>query len=142
MTRRKGALSRLVHSPDPIFLYGNKLKYPPFLSVQKYNVSTGTLHLQHAYPPGPNSLITAVVDVDLLLSTLQRTDTQVGEWQNVVGYVQAHEDDRKSDRTDTSPKAGQGGTVVKVQAVMLWSAGSLKIGEYEKALEMRKKFGL
>ncbi|KAL8780761.1 MAG: hypothetical protein Q9203_000640 [Teloschistes exilis] len=109
---------------------------------QGEKVSAGTLHLQHAYPPGQDTLITAVVDVNLLLSTLQRTDTQVGEWQNVVGYVQAHEDDEKWDRTDASRKVGRAGTVVKVQAVMLWSAGSLKIGEYEKALELRKRVGL
>ena len=30
------------------------------------------------------------------------------------------------------------GKVVKLQAVMLWSAGSVKVWEYEKALEMRK----
>lgn len=30
------------------------------------------------------------------------------------------------------------GKVVKLQAVMLWSAGSVKIWEYEEALEMRK----
>lgn len=105
-------------------------------------MSAGTLYLQHAYPPGQDTLITAVVDVNLLLSTLQRTDTQVGEWQNVVGYVQAHEDDGKWDRTDASRKAGRAGIVVQVQAVLLWSAGSLKIGEYEKALEMRKRVGL
>lgn len=76
------------------------------------------------------------MDVNLLLSSLKTTDTQPGEWVNVMGYVQAK---------TTQPAHGKGGhkgmcnglVRVKIQAIMLWSAGSLKLGEYEKALASR-----
>ena len=43
---------------------------------------------------------------------MKTPDTQRGEWVNVVGFV--------------------GG--VKGQAVMLWSAGDVKLGQYEKTV--------
>ena len=107
--------------------------------VTEYNISTGTLTLQHAYPSSSgNGCFTANVDVNLLLSTLKSTDTQVGEWVNVMGYVQAPQEKGKS-RDGNGLRGGNvGGKSVKVQAVMLWSAGAIKLVEYEKAVEMRK----
>ena len=81
--------------------------------------------------------------MNLLLDNLKSTDTQVGEWVNVIGYVQ---DDEKA----TAPRncnrvlnqktkaSGMNGRVQIVQAVMLWSAGAVKLGEYEKSLEARR----
>lgn len=56
---------------------------------------------------------------------------------NVMGYVEAK---------TTGSRHGKGGrndmctelVGVKVQAIMLWSAGSLKLGEYEQALASMK----
>ncbi|KAL8693580.1 MAG: hypothetical protein Q9218_001622 [Villophora microphyllina] len=97
---------------------------------------------KHAYPSGQPTVTTAAVDVNLLLSTLKHTDTQVGEWLNVIGYVQAEDGTGKRDRRDMGGQVGFRGNVAKVQAVMLWSAGGVRIGEYEKALEMRKGAGI
>jgi len=72
--------------------------------------------------------------VNILLSTLKSTDTQVGEWVNVMGYL---EEKDRGPRREKGRGRGERGDVgaVGVQAVMLWSAGS---GEYEKAALGRK----
>lgn len=78
--------------------------------------------------------------MNLLLENLKSTDTQVGEWLNVMGYVQ-RVDGSGAVRKSSRPDGGKGpneGHAVKVQAVMLWSAGAVKVWEYEKAVEMRK----
>lgn len=69
-----------------------------------------------------------------MLSTLKSTDIQRGAWLNVIGYV--------NDRL-TGLKRGNGERIVidiTVQAVLLWPAGGVRLGEYEKVLaEKRKK---
>ncbi|KAI4192156.1 MAG: hypothetical protein LQ346_004446 [Caloplaca aetnensis] len=119
--------------------------------VTKYSTVTGTITLQHAYPSPlstQHSCPTAMVDVNLLLSTLKSTDTQVGEWVNVIGYVQGFVDDGDTKEkmkwgSGAGPrnkeKLGQQARIVGVQAVMFWSAGGVKLSEYEKVVEMRKK---
>lgn len=75
----------------------------------------------------------ALVDVNLLLSTLTVTDTQRGEWVNVMGYI-----DEKI--LSLKQKKGELDVVgIKVQAVLLWSAGSVKLGEYEQILAEKHK---
>lgn len=85
----------------------------------------------------------AAVDVNLLLETLKCTDTQAGEWVNVMGYVQGPELEKGGKKSKGVGRQGgkeaDEGTVVKLQAVMLWSAGGLKVWEYEKSLERRKE---
>ncbi|KAL9000520.1 MAG: hypothetical protein Q9169_000813 [Polycauliona sp. 2 TL-2023] len=78
----------------------------------------------------------------LLLETLTWTDTQVGEWVNVMGYVQSPEEGKGGKANRAKHGGGKDGgerKVIKFQAVMLWSAGGINLWEYEKALEMRKK---
>lgn len=58
-----------------------------------------------------------------------------------MGYVQDFEDDtgkEGSSRSNGGKEKGNERRVVSVQAVMLWSAGNVKLGEYEKAVELRK----
>lgn len=101
--------------------------------ITAYDTLTGALKLQHAYPACPNNPTnkacptTAVVDVNLLLSTLKWRDIQVGGWVNVIGYVQDLGKGKIKGR----------GSAVGVQALMLWSAGAVRLAEYEKAVEMR-----
>ena len=108
-----------------------------FSSVTEYVTSSGTLKLQHAHnatDSKASSAIVALVDIELLLETIKATDMHVGAWVNVIGYVDAGA--RVSRRV-----AGTGkdqGIDVKIQAVMLWSAGSIRIGDYEQALQGRR----
>lgn len=93
----------------------------------------------------------AVVDVNLLLSTLKSTDTQVGEWVNVIGYLESSNEDCDARRQQLHGESAQqqGGNeaarrtrVYRVQAVMLWSAGAVRIADYERVLEERKRLEL
>lgn len=113
---------------------------PP--SVTSYATLTGHLHLHHAYPPptaGDRSgrEVTAVVDLELLGATVRSTDTQVGAWVNVIGTVEETTTSRSRGKGEKSKGKGKR-QEVRIQAVMLWSAGGIKLDEYEKAVEGRK----
>lgn len=85
------------------------------------------------YPPSPTICSVALVDVNLLLSTLTATDTQRGEWVNVMGYIE--------DKI-LGFKRGDGGpgeVRIRIQAILLWSAGSINLGEYEQILAEKKR---
>lgn len=87
----------------------------------------------------------------MVLETLKREDTLVGAWVNVMGYVEEVLKEGKRGQRQEQGEAGlavkRGVTAgearralrVKVQAIMLWSAGGMKIGEYERTLEERLK---
>jgi Telomere capping, CST complex subunit len=63
-------------------------------------------------------------------------DLQIGAWLNVVGYIA-----RASPQTGRADVIKDSGNLPTVQALMMWNAGPLKIGEYETALEARKSAG-
>ena len=67
------------------------------------------------------------MDVNLLLGTLHLTDTRVGEWVNVMGYITV-----PSSKQD--PRSEDEQANVSVQAIVLWSAGSVTVDQYEKYL--------
>jgi hypothetical protein len=94
-------------------------------SVDRYDTSRGCLTLQHDFPHGSRAKVT--VDIKLLLSTLKSTDTDVGEWVNVIGYITTPTPIRHP--VIQGPKA-----ITDIQAIVLWSAGPLKIDQYENML--------
>ncbi|MCJ1244570.1 hypothetical protein MMC30_001768 [Trapelia coarctata] len=113
-------LSDLPHLPS-----GSKVRF--LGCVSRYSTQSGNLYLQHAYPKPvagkqAEKEVTAVADLELLGDTVKTTDTQIGEWVNVIGTV-----GEKSKTMDT-----------RIKAVMLWSASGIKLEEYEKAVEGRK----
>lgn len=94
--------------------------------VVAYNVHRGVLVLWHAYPSAPSSSnVLAVVDVTVIVETMRREDLEVGAWINVIGYVQEREGDHGASMT------------VGVQAIIIWGAEGVKLGEYEKAVAGR-----
>ncbi|KAI4122330.1 MAG: hypothetical protein LQ347_006539 [Umbilicaria vellea] len=110
--------------------------------VTKYSTTSGCVTLQHVFPESLAPPVIAVVDVNLLLSTLKSTDTQVGEWVNVIGYLESSNEDCDARRQQLHGESAQqqGGNeaarrtrVYRVQAVMLWSAGAVRIADYERA---------
>ena len=116
-------------------------------SAQMYDVQSGRLHLRHDVPRSSKPAVSALVDIDLLLETIVSTDTSVGEWINVTGYVTRIEPPATAEgggvqRSTGRPEKGKTGplpsTVVHVQAVMLWSAGAVRVREYETTLQDRK----
>ena len=102
------------------------------LSVMSYDVSAGTLTLEHAYPSDLVARPQVTVDVGLILESLKPHLLQVGSWLNVIGYTRKFGLTRKrkqDDRDDTKPASK-----VDLQAVLLWSAGSIRLAEYEHVL--------
>ncbi|KAL3424658.1 telomere length regulation ten1 [Phlyctema vagabunda] len=86
-----------------------------------------TINLVHDHPPGHGLEVS--VDIDLLLTTLKSSDVQQGEWVHVIGYVK----DRPFSTKTKSSKAVT--SQVAVQAIVLWSAGSFRLDNYEKSLD-------
>ncbi|KAI9711363.1 MAG: hypothetical protein M1812_007212 [Candelaria pacifica] len=104
--------------------------------VTDYSTVTGTLLLKHDYPTSSPGPATARVNIDLVLSNIKATDTQIGEWVNIIGYITAPTPGRKNASLNRSIKDSNR---VNVQAIALWSAGSIKLGNYERILEERKE---
>lgn len=95
-------------------------------SVASYSTLSATLVLEHSFPAQAN--VSALVDVRLLLETLKGEQTRVGEWVNVLGYVDP-------EPAEGARRVDRGGTMkVSVQALMLWSAGPLDIKRYETCM--------
>lgn len=86
-------------------------------------------------------VITAIVNVNLLVESLKTTDTQIGEWVNVIGYVDSAAGVRDCTNRQTEKGEIQKTIEVPVQALMLWSAANINLAEYEKAVVGRKKSG-
>lgn len=119
----------------------------------RYTLSTGVLELQHAYHPSLRMPTVALVDVNVILEGLKREETLVGAWINVVGYVEEVLKEGKNGQgqrqgqaktglmTEKEDKGEEASRVVRVrvQAVMLWNAGGVRIGQYERTLEERLK---
>jgi len=105
--------------------------------VTHYALASGTLTLQHAYPPPSAGNAIAMVDVTLLLEGLRREDMEVGAWVNVIGYVEEGERRMKGRREGDGGGSVGVSVQVRVKAIMLWSAGGVKVGEYERVLEER-----
>ena len=112
-------------------------------SVVEYDLATGILHLQHVLhhatrncSSSSQAVVTAAVDVNILLETVKGTDIQLGEWVNVIGYVR-NKREHCSIRNEGASQRGESVRMVHVQAVMLWSAGALKVEAYEQAVASR-----
>ncbi|MCJ1338938.1 hypothetical protein MMC09_004227 [Bachmanniomyces sp. S44760] len=103
--------------------------------VTNYNSATGILSLTHPRPVSnletadPSSNIVVSVDINLLLDAVKTTDTQIGEWVNVIGYLET--------KVTGIAKNGAAKSRNYVQGIMLWSAGPIKLREYERALKGR-----
>lgn len=136
--------------PSPNFTY---FIYLPPLSVAKYSIKTGLLALEHDHTyhrqheeeeeeeegeeqeegskiKKTDKIVIALVDIKLVRGSMKATDTMRGGWVNVVGYIQREQNEREKEK---------GG--VRVQALMVWSAEGVRLGEYESAVEEREKLG-
>jgi hypothetical protein len=77
----------------------------------------------------------ALVDIELVLESIKSFETRIGEWVNVMGYVGAS-------KQVPSNLLNEVQSEVRIQAILLWSAGPVKIDRYEDSLEQRKADGL
>lgn len=93
--------------------------------VTGYNAKTGEVTLQHKSQDCRDK--TALVDVNLLLQTLNTSLMRIGEWVNVTGYITKQE-------SKLSHNGKNVGRFTSVQAIIYWSAGAIKVDEYEEAV--------
>ena len=89
-------------------------------SVRSYHVTTGHLNLEHNYPRQAGKDTSIAVDINPLLETITAEELRVGAWVNVLGYVRRHRqaEDQK----------------YYVEAVMVFPAGAVALGEYERVV--------
>lgn len=93
--------------------------------VTGYNTETGEVTLQHKSHDCRDK--TALVDVNLLLETLNTSLMRIGEWVNIMGYVTKQESKISHDGKHV-------GRFTTIQSIIYWSAGAIKIEEYEEAV--------
>lgn len=94
-------------------------------SITNYSTKTAILTLEHNYPPGQT--LRALVSIDLILNTVKSHETRIGEWVNVMGYIQSK---------PIHPVVNESG--VAVQAIVLWSSGSFNLQTYERSLDQQR----
>ena len=107
-------------------------------SVVDYEVSTGSILLEHAFPQQMLPPPTVSVDVQLVLESINAPDLQRCSWLNVIGYVRKSEQRRKrtsNPNTDDIKRA----PIPIVQAINIWSAGAIRVGDYEAALTNQRE---
>ncbi|PTU17109.1 hypothetical protein P175DRAFT_0467549 [Aspergillus ochraceoroseus IBT 24754] len=119
--------------------------------VKTYHISTGHLILEHNYPRvrQPRSEPPCVsVDINAVLETVTWEELRVGAWINVIGYVRraqgcpspgATAAVATDDATMTALNGKETRGSVYVDAVMVFSAGAIALGEYERILHDSKE---
>jgi hypothetical protein len=95
-------------------------------SVTKYSLGSAILTLEHNHPQ--DNRLKALVDVNLLLDGMKSNETRIGEWVNVIGYIQSQQ------KPDTSEKIRSN---IPVQAIVLWSSGPFNLEGYERSLDQK-----
>ncbi|KAJ5748170.1 uncharacterized protein N7511_009866 [Penicillium nucicola] len=111
--------------------------------VRNYIITTGHLVLEHNYPRSRAEIDSVSVDINAVLENLTAEELRVGTWLNVLGYVR--ESQPPSSSFSSTPGSTQSSdpptgpvTVpsrpVHVEAVMVFPAGAIALGEYEQIL--------
>lgn len=104
--------------------------------VLDYEDATGYVTVEHRYQINssrPRSF-TAQIDMNIVLGTAKPECFQSGSWINIIGYVQ-EPPNRKSQKSKASRSRSAVPGLPVVQAVLVWSAGALKVDKYERAIE-------
>lgn len=73
------------------------------------------------------------MDINAVLGSVGNEELRVGAWVNVVGYVRDAKDLDLIRESDLVNGTGPGRSVY-VEAVMLFPAGPVALGEYERIL--------
>lgn len=93
-------------------------------SVDAYDGELAILRLRDRFPATSATSGAANVNVNNLLDVLNVETTQVGAWVNVIGYMRQGTESQSMSK----PRASI------VDAVLIWSAGAVKLVEYEAAV--------
>lgn len=90
-----------------------------------YDSERAILHLRDRFPATSATSGAAKVNVNNLLDVLNVELTQVGAWVNVIGYLHQSAESRSISKLQAST----------VDAVLIWSAGAIKLEDYEAAVK-------
>ncbi|GIK02521.1 hypothetical protein Aspvir_006577 [Aspergillus viridinutans] len=127
--------TRAFLSDLPSLPTGSKVRF--LGCVRTYHIPSGHLILEHDYPrrrfssnAGPEPASVAV-DVNAVLEAVTAEELRVGAWVNVVGYVRSWGSDCNDHDILRKPRMS---SPVYVEAVMVFSAGVVELGEYERVL--------
>ena len=107
-------------------------------SITNYDVPSATLKLDHHYPAESATTVSALVDIRSLVESIETSELQDGSWINVVGYFTGVSAIQTREKRHSKVEKTAKRTVVKIEAVMIWSAGSFRIEDYEKSLQLRQ----
>ena len=108
-----------------------------------YNVATGYLVLEHNYPRSKTAPSVVSVDINALLEDVTAEALRVGTWLNVVGYVREIESVQPTSSFSSTPEdvirpnerpSKVPPRPVYVEAIMVFPAGAIALGEYERIL--------
>ncbi|KAJ5157417.1 uncharacterized protein N7482_008517 [Penicillium canariense] len=116
--------------------------------VRQYDVKTGHLILEHNYPRSRKEPCSVSVDVNAVLEDLTSEELRVGAWLNVLGYVRDSTTPTPSfcsSQLDSSQQSIGASEIVNIpvkvaprpvyiDAVMVFPAGAIAVGEYERIL--------
>lgn len=108
--------------------------------MRQYNVGIGHLILEHNYPRSREEPSTVSVDINAVLEDLTSEELRVGSWLNVLGYVRDSTPPATSFSSQQSSQSNEAFPAkvaprpVYIEAVMVFSAGAIALGEYERIL--------
>ena len=109
--------------------------------MRQYNVNIGHLVLEHNYPRNKEEPNTVSVDINAVLEDLTSEELRVGSWLNVLGYVRdisppdaSFSSQQGSQQANEVVPAKDSPRPVYIEAVMVFSAGAIALGEYERIL--------
>lgn len=101
-------------STIPSLAIGTKVRFLGCIKTfEPHHHNTAILQLSHDFPKGNKRVVD--VDVGLVLNQAE-SGWSPGEWVNIIGYIEKRDD----------------GMVVK--ALMVWSAGGVRLDQYEEGL--------
>ena len=117
-----------------------------YVSVTRYDPGSGILYLQDPLPiscdegkitrqPGSTDsssvlYVVAEIEVDLVLANLQDRDISIGAWLNIIGYIQNDGGERSRRSRDLDSR-------IRIQALLMWSAGAIDTDAYVHVLADR-----
>ena len=84
----------------------------------------------------------AQVNLTPVLEGMSRDEVEVGSWVNVIGTIDTPADGISAANRVSRPRRHEQSNVnvVYINAVMLWSAGSINLSNYEDTVAAREAF--
>ncbi|KAJ5908948.1 hypothetical protein N7495_001630 [Penicillium taxi] len=106
--------------------------------VRQYNVIEGQLILEHNYPRKRPEPSIVAVEIHAVIEDITAEELSVGSWLNVLGYVRdsitSTASFSSSQQTVNSISARVPPRPVYLEAVMVFPAGAIQLGEYERII--------